>query len=588
MYTKRIQIIDYGPISHIDIEFPFHHDIPKPILLVGENGSGKSIFLSHIVNGLVSAKGRAYPETPEVETGKVFKLRSPLYIRAHSDWCFAKVDFEGDLWTGELTIARPKRDYAENPPDFSTISDAQLAWDQMDSDGNSRLISNIHADSDIVIRELFSKNCVLFFPHNRFEEPAWLNEENLKTQAEHMNIPHLRNYTNRKLISYSSLRTNQDWLFGVAYDRVVPMWAGLFDHAASANSIALDLLRCILREPDLDLGFGRRRSRVVTLVQNGSLLLPNIFQLSSGETSLLNLFISILRDFDLSGASFSNASEVRGIVVIDEIDLHLHAIHQHAILPRLIKMFPKVQFVVSTHSPLFILGMRKFFGEEGFAIYRLPDGQQISPEAFSEFSDAYEAFALTSRFADDMRLAVQNAQHPVVYVEGKTDVMYLRKAAELLGRNALLQNVELLEVGGEKLKNIWSATATLPERLTSKPIVVMFDCDYTGKMENNGQKYKRKMPHMNQHPIAKGIENLFNKETLEKARSHNSAFIDINEAHNMIERGEAKAILEEWKVNRDEKTNLCNWLCENGTVEDFRHFEAVFDMFDELLHRQCR
>ena len=68
---------------------------------------------------------------------------------------------------------------------------------------------------------------------------------------------------------------------------------------------------------------------------------PNIFQLSSGETSLLNIFLSIVRDFDLSGTQFSRAEDVRGIVVVDEVDLHLHAVHQYEILPSLIKMFPK-------------------------------------------------------------------------------------------------------------------------------------------------------------------------------------------------------------------------------------------------------
>jgi len=42
-----------------------------------------------------------------------------------------------------------------------------------------------------------------------------------------------------------------------------------------------------------------------------------IFHLSSGETSLLNLFLSILRDFDLSGASFEKEDDVRGVVVIN-------------------------------------------------------------------------------------------------------------------------------------------------------------------------------------------------------------------------------------------------------------------------------
>ena len=72
--------------------------------------------------------------------------------------------------------------------------------------------------------------------------------------------------------------------------------------------------------------------------------------MSSGETALLDLFLSILRDFDLSGATFNNAAEIRGIVVVDEIDLHLHAVHQHEILPSLMRMFPKVQIGVDSQT----------------------------------------------------------------------------------------------------------------------------------------------------------------------------------------------------------------------------------------------
>ena len=61
-------------------------------------------------------------------------------------------------------------------------------------------------------------------------------------------------------------------------------------------------------------------------------------------------------------------------MLIDEVDLHLHAIHQYEVLPSLIRLFPKVQFIVTTHSPLFVLGMNETVGENGFAIYRMPEG----------------------------------------------------------------------------------------------------------------------------------------------------------------------------------------------------------------------
>lgn len=43
--------------------------------------------------------------------------------------------------------------------------------------------------------------------------------------------------------------------------------------------------------------------------------------------------------------------ETGGIVLVDEIDLHLHPSWQKRILKDLIEIFPKVQFIVSTHAP---------------------------------------------------------------------------------------------------------------------------------------------------------------------------------------------------------------------------------------------
>ncbi|MFA5018797.1 MAG: AAA family ATPase, partial [Methylobacter sp.] len=43
--------------------------------------------------------------------------------------------------------------------------------------------------------------------------------------------------------------------------------------------------------------------------------------------------------------------EARGIVLIDEVDMHLHPVWQQTILGGLTKAFPKIQFIVTTHSP---------------------------------------------------------------------------------------------------------------------------------------------------------------------------------------------------------------------------------------------
>lgn len=44
-------------------------------------------------------------------------------------------------------------------------------------------------------------------------------------------------------------------------------------------------------------------------------------------------------------------TETEGIILIDEVDLHLHPSWQKRILNDLMEIFPKVQFIVSTHAP---------------------------------------------------------------------------------------------------------------------------------------------------------------------------------------------------------------------------------------------
>ena len=440
MYAKRIQLINCGPIGSLDITLPFHGGSPKPVLLVGANGSGKSILLSHIVNGLLIGQGIAYPETPEVEDGKVYKIRSPSYIRTREDFYFARVDFEGKLSVGELVLQREKQDYPDVPSGISGTN-AQAMWDKTNPKENQHYFS--FSPSRVKeIEDVFSKNCVLYFPPNRYEEPAWLNQENLNAKAQYMDLKHILGYTNRKIINYSPLSDIQNWLFEVIYDRtafeiqthnlplpiqnsnsavLTSIFAGYEGNATNISRFALQVIEKITKIQGARLGIGRRHARTVSLMKGWEMVVPNVFQLSSGETSLLNLCLSILRDFDLSQANLERMEDIRGIVIVDEIDLHLHADHQFQILPNLIQMFPRVQFIVTSHSPLFVLGMEKTFGEDGFALFRLPLGRQISPEEFSEFGSAYQALAETNKYSEDIRHAIEESRKPVVFVEGKTE-----------------------------------------------------------------------------------------------------------------------------------------------------------------------
>ena len=603
MYTKRIRLLDYGPIEQLDITFPFEGDTPRPVIIVGENGSGKSILLSHIVNGLVSAKAVAYPEAPEVDIDKVYKLRSNSYIKSGSEYYFGRVDFEDGLFLEEIRSRNQRQGYETLPTEPSGF-DIHDAWNKMNPKENDHFDSSFSPTNKDKVENIFFKRCVLYFPPNRFEEPAWLNEYNLKAQAQYMDLKHIQGQTERKVINYSPLHENQNWLFDVIYDRAafeiqtsrlnlpvndskatlpLSLFSGYSGQATRTYEAVLQIVQTLTRRADVRFGIGRRNNRVVSLTSDlAGQRVPNIFQLSSGETALLNLFLSILRDFDLCGAPFSRAADIKGIVVVDEIDLHLHAVYQHEVLPSLIKMFPKVQFIVTTHSPLFVLGMQKVFGEDGFGLFSLPEGQWISPEEFSEFGDAFRAFAATRTFSDDVRTMIEKSQRPIVFVEGTIDMRYIQKASELLGHAAILEAIDIRDgEGAHNLKKIWKTSRHID--VVTQRTVLLFDCDTRRANENQGNLFQCVLPFQCYNPVETGIENLFNKATLRKAIAHKPAFVDIEREHPATKRGVDILVPEKWSINCNEKTNLANWLCKNGTKEDFEGFGVVFELLEEAL-----
>lgn len=77
----------------------------------------------------------------------------------------------------------------------------------------------------------------------------------------------------------------------------------------------------------------------------------DIRQLSDGEKCLLALIGDIARRLAIANPHLSNVRHGEGVILIDEIDMHLHPLWQREIVPKLGSIFPNCQFFISTHSP---------------------------------------------------------------------------------------------------------------------------------------------------------------------------------------------------------------------------------------------
>lgn len=120
--------------------------------------------------------------------------------------------------------------------------------------------------------------------------------------------------------------------------------------------------------PDLSNIRVQRKPRLHVAVDKDGRSL-NVLQLSQGEKSLMALVGDIARRLAMMNPELDNPLHGDGIILIDEVDMHLHPSWQRNLVQRFTDTFPKCQIVLSTHSPLVISDQKDIL------VYLLNDGE---------------------------------------------------------------------------------------------------------------------------------------------------------------------------------------------------------------------
>jgi len=580
MYLKQIQIKNIGPIESLAISLPFLEDgTPKPIIFVGENGSGKTILQSQIIDAFY-----------EIGSNLFNDIGIPMGIKRQ----FYKISGGSNLQSGKksgFSLLRFQSDSIGNIDYFDKIGEvikeeyhsfiSNLTFNLDKNEQNQKIITKLNNRKLEEFKNEWITGVHFLQPAYRYEEPFWKNDPFIEKFRFEDKIRFSGNLY-KELEIISSTKNNKSFLMDLVLDYSNNQ-RNILD-AQSWDNINT-ILKKIKKRNNIRFGIGPRGSYRVAIVEQNldgtteNLLLPSIDNLSLGESILLNLFINIIRHGDSIKLPLN---EFKGIVAIDEIDVHLHSDLQWSVLPDLIKIFPKIQFIITTHSPLFLLGLKKTLGEDGFEIRKMPSGDPISTERFSEFEHAYNILKDTEKFENLVEEKIIESKGTIVYVEGPTDAQYIKRAFELF--NVSFEKFEV-DIIGEKTNSgtnssnnhaLLSTERILKSKLNllkHKVILLNDPEENVIDHEFGNLLFIRKIPLIKENPLCKGIENLFNSDVIEKVRKI------YPDDFSYLQKGDT---ILNFKIHSN-KQSICNWLCQHATKEDFKYFQNIIEIFQNII-----
>ena len=444
MYLKKIHSVNVGPLLNADISFSFENDKPKPVIIVGENGTGKSVLLSNIVDSFYEIASKAFNNAryndDMAEGQQYYKTITPQEIHIGKDFMYSYLEFIENseiinyfFKSGNISV----QSFLNTEKIYNNFD---LTWNDNDNYKDTNA-------SDTQARNIFSSNVICYFSPDRYEKPNWMGKKYYNiSNIEHLSVKQKMNGLLYNSISVGNITsTTLQWLLDIIVDSRCDinyqMDAIHIVHSNIQDLLLLGIARENIEKimgtilgKDIYFGLNYRNfnnSRFnINLKENGQIIVPSLDALSTGQIALFNMFATIIRYADFININKSiNLNDITGIVVIDEIELHLHTNLQREILPKLLHLFPRIQFIISTHSPLFLLGMDEIFGKDGYEIYQMPSSIKISSEMFSEFQKAYKYFTETEKYRSSIKDSIEkNNERTLVVTEGSTDWKHMKAA----------------------------------------------------------------------------------------------------------------------------------------------------------------
>lgn len=343
-YITEIKINKLRHLSNINISL--NSDERQHLIITGKNGSGKTTLLLAIQKYLKA-----------INDGKLNDL-----INNYMLW-FTKLEKNLDMASTDIDKYEAEKKYKD-----------ALDFIKVYKDGIDILFNDIEK-----LEVLYSKGDFItaFFPANRktrIISSHGVSDIRLQTAYDITSNP------GELLLKYMiHLKTQQSYARNegdtINADRI-QKW---FDRFTEALRILLDdntvSLEYNYREYDFKIHEDGRE--------------PFGFkELSDGYSSVINIVSDLILRMDKNWLLGNGLSEynIEGIVLIDELETHLHIELQKKIFPFLVKFFPRIQFIITTHSPYIL---NSISNAKAYDLEKCVELENLSVYSSDELAEAY-------------------------------------------------------------------------------------------------------------------------------------------------------------------------------------------------------
>ncbi|MBF0605971.1 MAG: AAA family ATPase [Candidatus Magnetobacterium sp. LHC-1] len=159
-------------------------------------------------------------------------------------------------------------------------------------------------------------------------------------------------------------------------------------------------LKKIFEDNDIKLEFDRKNYDHYIIKKGRERFTFN--QLSDGYLAIFDIVLELIMRME---PHRTNLYDIQGIVLIDEIETHLHVSLQKGILPFLTSFFPRIQFIVTTHSPFVLSSI------ENAVICDLENNIIDSDFSGYSYDGIIESYFDIDKYSQDIKDKIERYEH---------------------------------------------------------------------------------------------------------------------------------------------------------------------------------